>query len=122
MNRDRLPITPQEGLQIEEHDVTARDDHPIRIRVYRKLESVDFPLFIYIHGGGYVTGGLETDDRYCRRIAAEVNVVVLSIEYRLAPEHKFPIGFGDAYDVVKWVGSHCSSMGKRPQCFIHQTD
>lgn len=120
MNRDRLPITPQEGLQIEEHDVPSRDDHPIRIRVYRKQESVDSPLFIYIHGGGYVTGGLETDDRYCRKIAAEVNVVVLSIEYRLAPEDKFPTGFGDAYDVVKWVGGHCSLMGIISQNFIHQ--
>lgn len=103
MNRDRLPIKPQDDLHIEEFDVCARDDHPIRIRVYRQLGSEDLPLLIYIHGGGYVTGGLETDDRYCRKVAAEVDVVVLSIEYRLAPEHKFPIGFGDAYDVVKWV-------------------
>jgi acetyl esterase/lipase len=112
MNRDRLPIKPQAGLQIEEFDVCVRDDHPIRIRVYRQLGSEDFPLLIYMHGGGYVTGGLETDDRYCRKLAAEVAVVVLSIEYRLAPEHKFPIGFGDAYDVVKWVRGAQSLLGK----------
>ncbi|KAK5050503.1 hypothetical protein LTR84_003784 [Exophiala bonariae] len=103
MNRDRLPIKPQEGLHIEEFDVPARDDYPVRIRIYRKPESNDLPLFIYMHGGGYVTGSLETDDRSCRKIAAEIDVLVLSIEYRLAPEHKFPIGFGDAYDVVKWA-------------------
>lgn len=103
MNRDRLPIQSQAGLEIEECNVTARDEYPIRVRTYRKTGASDLPLFIYIHGGGFVTGGLETDDRYCRKIAAEVPVMVLSVEYRLAPEHKFPTGFEDCFDVVKWV-------------------
>lgn len=103
MSRARLVIQAQPGLDISELDVVARDDHPIRVRVYRKTDSQNLPLFIYIHGGGFVTGGLETDDRYCRKIAAEVDVAVVSVEYRLAPENKFPTGFKDSYDVVKWV-------------------
>lgn len=106
MSRDRLPIKPQDGLEIEEFEITSRDNYPIRVRTYRKLTSPNLPLLVYLHGGGFVTGGLETDDRYCRLLAAEVDVVILSVEYRLAPENKFPVGFEDAFDVVRWV---CSS-------------
>ncbi|KAI1038858.1 hypothetical protein LB503_007603 [Fusarium chuoi] len=58
-----------------------------------------------MHGGGYVTGGLETDDVTCRALALEILVVVASVEYRLAPEHKFPVGFEDSFDVVRWAAS-----------------
>ena len=103
MNRNRLPIQPQEGLCIEELEIKAQDGWPIRVRTYRRNELNNVPLFIYIHGGGFVTGGLETDDRYCRMIAAEVDAAVLSIEYRLAPEHPFPAGFDDCLDVMRWA-------------------
>ena len=105
MSRERKSITPQPGLDITELDVPARDGHQIRVRTYRQSATKvrPLPLFIYVHGGGYVTGGLETDDGSCRAIAAEVPLVVLSVEYRLAPEHPFPTGFEDCYDVVKWV-------------------
>lgn len=105
MVRDRNPIRPQEGLDIEEIEVKVRDGHPIRLRLYRlsTLINVRLPLLVYIHGGGYVTGGLETDDLSCRAIALELPIAVASIEYRLAPEYKFPIGFEDCFDVLKWV-------------------
>lgn len=109
MNRNREPITPQEGLEIFELDVAARDGHPIRLRSYRKAPAADaaarLPLFLYMHGGGYVTGSLETDDSTCRVIASKLDVRVVSVEYRLAPEDKFPVGFQDCFDVVRWVAS-----------------
>ena len=101
MSREKLPIKPQAGLRIEEFDIASRGDgHPIHVRVYRKSGSKDLPLIVYMHGGGFVTGSLETDDRYCRRIAAEADAIVLSVDYRLAPENRFPVGFEDAFDVV----------------------
>lgn len=104
MSRDRLPITPQPGLSIEEFEIPVRDGYGVRLRSYRQDVATDrLPLFIYMHGGGYVTGSLETDDATCRAIAAEIPIVVLSIEYRLAPEHKFPTGFEDCFDIVRWV-------------------
>lgn len=105
MTRDHNPITPQEGLDIFELDVLARDNAPITLRIYRQTASRDdaLPLFFYMHGGGYVTGSLETDDLTCRAIALELPLVVASVEYRLAPEHKFPVGFEDSFDVVRWV-------------------
>ncbi|KAF4446134.1 potassium transporter protein [Fusarium austroafricanum] len=106
MTRDHNPITPQKGLNIYEIDVPVRDNTPITLRIYRQAANQDaLPLFIYMHGGGYVTGGLETDDPTCRALALELPLIVASVEYRLAPEHKFPIGFEDSFDVVRWVAS-----------------
>ncbi|KAL2852869.1 Alpha/Beta hydrolase protein [Aspergillus pseudoustus] len=111
LNRDRLPISPQSGLELKEFDVPARDRYPIRVRSYKQstLETRDaLPLLIYFHGGGFVTGGLETDDGPCRDIASNIPILVLNVEYRLAPEHPFPVGFMDCLDVVLWAASHKS--------------
>ncbi|KAF4340864.1 AB hydrolase superfamily [Fusarium beomiforme] len=106
MKRDHDPIIPQEDLDIYEIDVSVRDNTPITLRIYRQAASQDaLPLLLYLHGGGYVTGGLETDDATCRALALELPVVVASVEYRLAPEHKFPVGFEDSFDVVRWAAS-----------------
>ncbi|KAK2593440.1 hypothetical protein QQS21_008857 [Conoideocrella luteorostrata] len=107
MTRAHDPITPQEGLSITELGVPIRDDAHITIRLYRKTSAGDarLPLLMYMHGGGYVTGGLETDDSTCRAIALRVGIAVINVEYRLAPEHKFPVGFEDSFDVVRWVAS-----------------
>ncbi|KAF5564954.1 AB hydrolase superfamily [Fusarium phyllophilum] len=111
MTRDHDPIIPQEGLDIYEINVPVRDNTSITLRIYRQTAHNDaLPLFLYMHGGGYVTGGLETDDVTCRTLALEIPVIVASIEYRLAPEHKFPVGFEDSFDVVRWVAS---SEGQR---------
>ncbi|KAK0384415.1 hypothetical protein NLU13_8502 [Sarocladium strictum] len=107
MPRERLPIQPQLGLDIAEFDVQVRDGTPITLRSYRKstLEDARLPLFFYMHGGGYVYGGLETDDETCRALAEELDLLVLNVEYRLAPENKFPVGFEDCHDLVRWVAS-----------------
>ncbi|GME61538.1 Potassium transporter [Neofusicoccum parvum] len=108
MNREHHLIKPQDDLEISEFNVSARDGHPVLIRSYRpsdKKADELIPLVIYLHGGGFVTGGLETDDRSCRAVALRCGVVVLNVEYRLAPENKFPIGWQDSYDVVKWAAS-----------------
>jgi acetyl esterase/lipase len=115
MTRDRLPITAQPGLDIHEFDIPARDAYPIRIRSYRQssLAETKLPVLVYLHGGGFVTGGLETDDASCRVLALQTDVLVLNIEYRLAPENKFPVGFEDAFDVVKWVPPLSKKRGEK---------
>lgn len=121
MSPDRKIITPQAGLDIDELDVPARDGHAIRVRRYTcKTDKAAKPVLVYLHGGGYVKGGLETDDDMCRAIAATVAVIVLSVEYRLAPEYLFPTGFQDCHDVVRWVrmliGSSISILSKLIDC------
>lgn len=105
MNRDHKPIVPEPGLDITETNIAARDGHLNVGRIYRQTQTAGLrlPLYVYIHGGGFVTGSVETDDASCRAIATVIPVVVLNVEYRLAPEHKFPVGFEDCHDIVRWV-------------------
>lgn len=110
MSREKLPIIPQAGLAIKELMVGVSDGAQITVRCYHASDARDLPVLVYIHGGGYVTGGLETDDSMCRAIAASTQILVLSIEYRLAPEYPFPVGFTDCYDVVRWVAADASKQ------------
>ncbi|CAG8155260.1 unnamed protein product [Penicillium salamii] len=110
ITRDHLTIAPQIGLDIDEFTVPARDGHLICIRSYKQKGCTDLPLLIYLHGGGFVTGGLETDDDSCRALAKQVPLLVLNVEYRLAPENKFPVGFEDSFDVVRWAAAHGSAQ------------
>lgn len=110
MSRDTHPPAPEPSLSISEFTIPARDSHQIRLRVYRPSSTeAPLPVLVYIHGGGWVTGSLETDDPLCRRLARELPLCVVNVEYRLAPEHKFAVGVEDCFDVVKWVGDICPS-------------
>ncbi|KAJ6438850.1 potassium transporter protein [Purpureocillium lavendulum] len=106
MTRERKPITGQRGLDIVEFEIPLRDGAATTLRTYRQTTGTGkrFPVFVYMHGGGFVTGSLETDDAPCRAIAAAMDLIVVNVEYRLAPEHRFPTGFEDCFDVVRWRG------------------
>jgi acetyl esterase len=69
---------------------------------------------VYFHGGGWVIGSIETHDALCRELTMEAGVVVVSVEYRLAPEHKFPAAADDAYAAVRWVAQHAAELGIDP--------
>ncbi|GJN73750.1 hypothetical protein PCL_02698 [Purpureocillium lilacinum] len=107
MTRERKPIVPQPGIDIIEFDVPLRDGANTTLRTYRQAASANrrLPALVYMHGGGFVTGSLETDDAPCRAIAEALDLVVVNVEYRLAPEYQFPVGFEDCFDVVRWVAS-----------------
>ncbi|QGA53655.1 alpha/beta hydrolase fold domain-containing protein [Sulfolobus sp. E5-1-F] len=75
----------------------------IKIRVYFPSQRENLPAVVYYHGGGFVYGNLDTHDSICRLISKLSNTIVVSVDYRLAPEHKFPTQVYDAYDVVKWI-------------------
>lgn len=84
-------------------------DRIIPIRIYRAHDKVA-PALVYYHGGGYVTGSLDTHDSICRTLANEVKCTVISIDYRLAPEYKFPAGVEDCYDALDWIATHASEL------------
>ena len=88
---------------------------PIRARLYRPLEGVaPAPLLIYSHGGGFCIGGLDTHDDLCRDICRNAGINVLSVDYRLAPEHKAPAAVEDAYAAYRWVLDHPGDVGADP--------
>ncbi len=83
----------------------------IPVRVYRPAGGDPKPLIVYYHGGGWVLGSLTTHDGICRGLAAGVDAVVASVDYRLAPEHRFPAAVEDARAALDWAVCHVSSLG-----------
>jgi acetyl esterase len=82
----------------------------VPIRVYVPETEGPHPAVIYLHGGGWVLGNLDMFDETCRRIVKESEAMVISVDYRLAPEHQFPIPLEDCYTAVKWVFDNAESM------------
>ncbi|GCD90688.1 alpha/beta hydrolase [Nocardioides sp. LS1] len=80
-------------------------------RVYRPEGTGELPTLVYLHGGGFVIGDLDTHDQLCRRLCAGADVVVLSVDYRLAPEHPFPAAVDDALAAVDWAAAHLGELG-----------
>ena len=83
----------------------------IPVRVYRPAGDAPKPLIVYYHGGGWVLGSLTTHDGICRGLAAGVDAVVASVDYRLAPEHRFPAAVEDAQAALAWAVGAAASLG-----------
>ncbi|NWF30220.1 alpha/beta hydrolase [Streptomyces sp. PKU-EA00015] len=86
---------------------------PLTLRVYRPEKESDEPLpvLVYFFGGGFVVGSLDTSEAICRALASMVPCVVVSVGYRLAPEHPFPAATEDCYAAVRWVAENASRIG-----------
>ena len=85
----------------------------IKARVYASRRDRRDPLLLFFHGGGYVKGGIEESDVFCRRLAIATRHAVLSVDYRLAPEHPFPAAVDDALAATAWASSHGDALGAR---------
>ena len=86
-------------------------DIPIRIYTPRELKSGEkLPVLVWYHGGGYVIGDLDTHDSVCRALANETDCIVVAVDYRLAPESKFPAAVDDCEAALKWVAKHAAEI------------
>ena len=109
--RLNLPDLPQ---------IPARDTHipgpagNIPVRIYQPETTAPAPVILHFHGGGWVVGSLDTHDPFCRYLCALTNAVIVSVDYRLAPEHKFPAAVEDAEAATRWVLDHASELGGNP--------
>ncbi len=83
----------------------------LEARVYRREGEGPWPTMLYLHGGGFVIGDLDTHDQICRRICAGASCVVVSVAYRLAPEAPFPAAVEDASAAVRWVSERLADLG-----------
>jgi acetyl esterase len=86
----------------------------LRTRLYRPRATGPMPTMVYLHGGGFVIGDLESHDGVCRRIAAASGCAVLAVDYRLAPEHRYPAAVDDAEAAFRWVAEHPDAIGADP--------
>jgi acetyl esterase/lipase len=83
----------------------------VPIRIYGAGGGGGRPALVYLHGGGWVVGSIESHDPGCRRLAARTPCVVVSVDYRLAPEHLFPAGLEDAWAATEWTAAHLAELG-----------
>jgi len=106
-------VTNQE-IPVDYEAPTGRSQASLPIRVYTPEGEGPFPIVIFYHGGGWVLCGLETHDHICRHIANKANCVVISVEYRLAPEFKFPTAPEDAYAAALYIHAHAAEFKGDP--------
>jgi acetyl esterase len=83
----------------------------LTLRIYRSGDSGALPLLLFLHGGGFVLGGLDTHDELARRLTAQARCVTVAVDYRLAPEHPFPAAVDDCYAALKWCATHAAELG-----------
>jgi acetyl esterase len=92
-------------------DVSAGD---VPVRIYTPPGEGPLPVLVYYHGGGWVIGDLESHDGVCRTLAARSGALVVAVDYRLAPEHRFPAAVDDAFAALTWVGEKIGDFGGDP--------
>jgi acetyl esterase len=96
--------------RVEDIRSPAADGSPQPARLYAPSNEV-LPVLLYLHGGGFTIGNLETHDSLCRQLALRSGAAVVAYEYRLAPEHRFPVAVDDTWTAMKWLASQAHTLG-----------
>lgn len=107
--KPRIPIAGVENRRIQ------GPHGPIPIRIYTPEGVGPFPIVVFYHGGGFVIGSIDSHENICRQIARDGSVIVVSVDYRLAPEHPYPVPVDDAYAAFQWVAQNAATFNGDPQ-------
>jgi acetyl esterase len=110
---ERLGGPPEPVAAVEELSAPGSAGH-VRVRVYRPEGEEPFAGLLWFHGGGWVIGSLDTHDRICRALCRRAGALVCSVDYRLAPEHRFPAALEDAWAATRWVADQAVALGVDP--------
>ena len=111
---NKLAPPKRDIYRVENRDLPGPDGG-IPIRIYTPLKfDTPAPVLTWLHGGGHVIGSLDSYDRLCRELSAKAGCVLVSVDYRLAPEHKFPAAVDDCFAALRWVGKEASAQGWDP--------
>lgn len=105
-----LEIPKPALARVEDFHIPARDGHALPARLYAPSSEV-LPVLLYFHGGGFTIGSIATHDILCRQLSLLAGCAVVSVDYRLAPEHKFPTAAHDAEDALRWMATHANGQG-----------
>lgn len=109
----RRPVYPELASEDRVIDGPGGD---LPVRIYRPSSAAGgaAPVVVFFHGGGFVAGDLDTHDGIARQHAVDADTVVVSVDYRLAPEHPFPAAVEDAFAAIEWVAAHAAELGVDP--------
>lgn len=111
---DKMPLlgkTPPD-VSIERIVIPRADQSSLRLRVYRPTaQNASAPAMLWLHGGGYIIGRPEQDESQCLQYAREVGLVIVSVDYRRAPEHPFPAALDDGYTALQWLAANAADLG-----------
>ena len=110
--RATIPLagSPEAVFKVEDRQITGPEGN-IAVRIYTPLNLNNLPILVYFHGGGFTSGDLDTHDTPLRALSNRVGCIIVSVAYRLAPEHPFPAAPEDCYAVTKWVAEHAEEIG-----------
>lgn len=109
-----LDFAPAALPVVDDLDCPSRDGTRLTLRRYATRAAdwqAPLPALLYLHGGGFVVGSPATHDALCRQLALRSGWMVLSLDYRLAPEHRFPVAFNDSWDTLQWLAAHGDMLG-----------
>ena len=104
------PINSDLAIHAVEDTTIAGPHGAVPVRIYRPEGSGPFGVLMYFHGGGWVIGDLDTCDSVCRELATLANLVVVSVDYRLSPEHIFPAAVDDCYAALEWAAQNMGTL------------
>ena len=110
---ERLGGPPEPVAAVEELSAPSPSG-PVRVRVYRPEGKEPFAGLVWFHGGGWVVGSLDSHDRICRALCRRAGSLVCSVDYRLAPEHRFPAALEDAWAAMRWAADEAAALGLDP--------
>ncbi|CAN5460256.1 alpha/beta hydrolase [soil metagenome] len=96
--------------RVEDFSISVRDGHALPARLYAP-SAEKLPVLLYFHGGGFTIGSIATHDVLCRQLSHLAGCAVVSVDYRLAPEYKFPTAAHDAWDALQWLAVHAAGLG-----------
>ena len=116
MRQMKAPPEALPDMRIEERTIGYDDIADIPVRIYWPpiAEHDNLPVVVYYHGGGWALGDLDTHDPVARTHAVGAEAIVVSVDYRLAPEHPYPQGIDDSWAALRWVGDHAAELGGDP--------
>lgn len=114
VNRLSRPMATGPGVAKVEDRTIPSGSAQVPVRIYTPEGSGPFPALAWFHGGGWVVGNLETADATARHLTVEADCVVVSVDYRLAPEAKFPAAADDCYAATQWIAQHASGINVDP--------